>query len=51
MKQIIVLVCSILLGVFIVNLIIGDDGIGTKAEQVWKDEYVYRSYVFENADK
>jgi len=51
MKNLIVLVCSIILGVLLVNLIIGSNGVGTKAEQIWQDEYVYRSSVFQNADE
>ena len=46
MKQMIVLVCSIMLGVFLVNMIIGNGGIGEKAERVWQDEYELRSSVF-----
>lgn len=42
----IVLVCSIMLGILLVNMIIGDGGIGKKAERVWQNEYELRSSVF-----
>lgn len=51
MKQIIILFSSILLGVYLVNLIIGTNGVGTTAKEIWKMEYENRSSVFQSADE
>ncbi|MDO5331561.1 MAG: hypothetical protein Q4E99_02670 [Bacillota bacterium] len=46
MKQIIVMLCSLILGILLVNMIIGNNGIGEKAERVWQNEYELRSSAF-----
>ena len=47
MKQYIVLVSMIVLGVVLVNLIIGPDGVGTKAKSVLSQGYELRTECFE----
>ena len=46
MKQIIVLVSMIMLGVVLVNLIVGSEGVGTTARQLWNLGYEYREQTF-----
>lgn len=45
------MLCSIILGVVIVSLILGENGVGTAARNLWRSEYEYRSIMFVNSDK
>lgn len=34
-----------------VGLILGENGVGTAAKNLWRSEYEYRSIMFSNSDK